>query len=39
MAWKLAIKALQKGVGNMDYADCLLMEQDENASDHEDAST
>ena len=39
MAWKLAIKALQKGVGSMDYADGLLMEQDENASDHEDAST
>ena len=36
MAWKLTIKALQKGVGSMDYADCLLMEQDENASDHED---
>ena len=29
MAWKLAIKALQKGVGSMDYTDCLLMEQDE----------
>ena len=39
MAWKLAIKALQKGVGSMDYTDCLLMEQDENAFDHEDAST
>ena len=39
MTWKLAIKALQKGVGSMDYADCLLMEQDENAFDLEDAST
>ena len=39
MAWKLVIKALQKGVGSMDYAYCLLMEQDENVSDHEDAST
>ena len=38
MAWKLAIKALQKGVGSM-HADCLLLEQDENASVHEDAST
>ena len=39
MAWKLAIKALQEGVGSMDYTDCLLMEQDENASDHEDVNT
>ena len=39
MAWKLVIKPLQKGVGSMDYADCLLMEQDENASDREDVST